>query len=86
LLFRGHMSEVTFARLRPSCSAYRRSIFELVSGDPSTQGDKMARSAVLACDKVSQYQGWISKGTRVFGGGQYGGFAGSIVTEAIGPR
>ena len=46
----------------------------------------MAPATVLPCDKVSQYQGWISKGTRVFGGGHYGGFAGSMVTEPIGPQ
>ena len=61
-------------------------ILQRLSYDSSTGGDKMAPAAVLPCDKVSQYQGWISKGTRVFGGGHYGGFAGSIVTEAIGRK
>jgi len=60
--------------------------FNELTKSPRTQGDKLTRRAVLSCDKVSQHQGWFSKGTRVFGGGHYGGFAGSMVTEPIGPQ
>ncbi len=66
-------------------SAVRRKgfIIQYVTDGFSLNWDKLALTPVVSCDKVSQHQGWFSKGTRVFGGGHYGDFAGSMITELI---